>query len=200
MGRLSISGSKPSCPLSVFHLAAWRGLTAPGFEPLDSKCRIEKGFTICNDPLGIYIKLELHTESLTHLGLQSKSYIDIDYLDLVRWSLALHQGRLPANVRTIERVPNFPRLKTPLKQWYLHLGFGITGLLYGGLHCLAWNSHFSTDLERLFWRMSSVTVASTGPVLGALLIWNFMDSTKRRASVYSSIFYATKLDPASRLV
>lgn len=38
-------------------------------------------------------------------------------------------------------------------------------LLYGGAHGAAWSTHFPTDLERLLWRMSSVTAAILVPLM-----------------------------------
>jgi hypothetical protein len=60
--------------------------------------------------------------------------------------------------------------------WMLFLGFSIMGLAYGGLHCLAWNALFSSDLERLFWRVSSLTIASTGVMIALVFIWFVLPS------------------------
>ena len=38
----------------------------------------------------------------------------------------------------------------------------ISPILYGLIHCLAWNDNFPTPLERLFWRASSVVVTCSG--------------------------------------
>lgn len=37
-------------------------------------------------------------------------------------------------------------------------------LLFGGLHCLAWNFHFPTPIERLLWRICSIVIACSIPV------------------------------------
>lgn len=37
-------------------------------------------------------------------------------------------------------------------------------LLFGGLHCLAWNFHFPTPIERLLWRICSIVVSVSIPV------------------------------------
>jgi hypothetical protein len=46
-----------------------------------------------------------------------------------------------------DRVKNSPRLEDVGSQVRLYLGFCITGFIYGGLHCLAWNAPFATQLE-----------------------------------------------------
>jgi len=42
------------------------------------------------------------------------------------------------------------------------LAFGAIfgGALFGALHCLAWNSHFPTDIERVAWRVCSVLITA----------------------------------------
>jgi len=36
-------------------------------------------------------------------------------------------------------------------------------LLFGGLHCLAWNFHFPTPIERLLWRICSIVISVSIP-------------------------------------
>lgn len=36
-------------------------------------------------------------------------------------------------------------------------------LLFGGLHCLAWNFHFPTPIERLLWRICSIIISASIP-------------------------------------
>ena len=38
------------------------------------------------------------------------------------------------------------------------LGFSVTGLLYGGLHCAAWSAAFATYAEKILWRVSAAAV------------------------------------------
>lgn len=47
-------------------------------------------------------------------------------------------------------------------------GFIIGGLVFGALHCAAWNSPFPTPVERLLWRIASVVSA------GVLLLYYFL--------------------------
>ncbi|KAJ9651069.1 hypothetical protein H2198_009648 [Neophaeococcomyces mojaviensis] len=37
-------------------------------------------------------------------------------------------------------------------------------LLFGGLHCLAWNLHFPTPIERFLWRVGSIIIACSIPL------------------------------------
>ena len=36
----------------------------------------------------------------------------------------------------------------------------IIGIVFGGLHCIAWNFTYPTDVERLLWRSASVAIAA----------------------------------------
>ncbi|KAK4461544.1 hypothetical protein QBC42DRAFT_270014 [Cladorrhinum samala] len=47
------------------------------------------------------------------------------------------------------------------------LGFALGGIVFGAIHCIAWNFAFPTDLERLLWRISSVITAAAIPALYA---------------------------------
>ncbi|KAI4265643.1 MAG: hypothetical protein L6R38_009270, partial [Xanthoria sp. 2 TBL-2021] len=44
----------------------------------------------------------------------------------------------------------------------------ISGLLYGGLHLIAWNAAFASCVELLMWRISAVFVTSNGIVMGVV--------------------------------
>lgn len=44
----------------------------------------------------------------------------------------------------------------------------IVGILYGGLHLLAWNAPFNTNVERLMWQISGIAIASFGPLFSVL--------------------------------
>ncbi|RTE70303.1 hypothetical protein BHE90_015302 [Fusarium euwallaceae] len=70
-----------------------------------------------------------------------------------------------------DRIRNFPRFNGVRRSWPLYLVLSIIGSIYGGLHCLAWNAPFATDLERLLWRLSSVTVSSIGALIPLLYTW-----------------------------
>jgi hypothetical protein len=69
-----------------------------------------------------------------------------------------------ANVRLIgphHSTSNSPKEKNDqlLPIW---LGFSFAGLVYGGLHLLAWNAPFPSSVENKLWRSSGVLLASSG--------------------------------------
>lgn len=49
-------------------------------------------------------------------------------------------------------------------------GFTIAGIIFGGIHCAAWNYDFPTPVERLLWRIASVWTATILPVFYSLLL------------------------------
>lgn len=52
--------------------------------------------------------------------------------------------------------------------------FTIAGLLYGGLHLIAWNSPFISRTQRLLWRISGIAIAASGPALLMLKLISFL--------------------------
>ncbi|KAK1757757.1 hypothetical protein QBC47DRAFT_164925 [Echria macrotheca] len=103
--------------------------------------------------------------------------ISIPHLDLRRWLLFListHHGYKP---RSVPRDSVAARLRnTP---WFtaqnyipLYTSLSLSGFIYGGLHILAWGASFPTHAEKILWRLSSVTVASTGAVVAIVLFWD----------------------------
>ncbi|RMJ04895.1 hypothetical protein CDV36_014430 [Fusarium kuroshium] len=114
----------------------------------------------------------------------SLSFIELDNCDTRRWELALRAlsklsgqtesrwyGFREAQDSLTDRIRNFPRFNGVRRSWPLYLVLSIIGSIYGGLHCLAWNAPFATDLERLLWRLSSVTVSSIGALIPLLYTW-----------------------------
>lgn len=85
----------------------------------------------------------------------------------------------------VDRVPNFPRRRhnryhqpgggssQPRSRWDMgdggerasrrtRLGIALTGLLYGGLHLLAWDASFHSAAESALWRLAALSLASSG--------------------------------------
>lgn len=94
--------------------------------------------------------------------------------DIQRWKLA---ARTPVDIEVPQqllatRIRNFPRLEFASDQWPLYVGLGLTGFIYGGLHCLAWNAPFPSTAEGLLWRLSSVSITSTGVLMTLVISWN----------------------------
>ena len=113
--------------------------------------------------------LDLHA-----LGpLPLRSHIDISPLDLRRWihsQLPPYKPAPPPNSLS-PRLRNTPRFTGVRNEWPLYVTLGLSGLLYGGLHCLAWNVPFPAPAEQVLWRLASVTVASTGGLMALVLSW-----------------------------
>jgi hypothetical protein len=101
-------------------------------------------------------------------------------VDRRRWNMAFLAslefpkiGNLPeASVNLVQdRVKNLPigSKDFNFSRWF-HNGkgfifaFTLAGILYGGMHLLAWNAPFATSIQRLFWRISGITIVSTGPI------------------------------------
>lgn len=51
-------------------------------------------------------------------------------------------------------------------------GFVIAGLVFGSLHCAAWNFHFPTPTEKLLWRVSSLICAGMLPAYYSVLLYD----------------------------
>ena len=56
---------------------------------------------------------------------------------------------------------------SPHEVWF---GFTLAGLLYGGLHLLAWNAPFSSRLEQISWRASASSVTITPLILAPMAL------------------------------
>lgn len=41
-------------------------------------------------------------------------------------------------------------------------------IIFGGVHCLAWNSDFSTHIEAIVWRLSTIITIATLPTAAML--------------------------------
>ncbi|KAF2141460.1 uncharacterized protein K452DRAFT_272338 [Aplosporella prunicola CBS 121167] len=68
--------------------------------------------------------------------------------------------RVPRHA-VVKRVRNFPRLNHwNNKQFYI--GFSFAALTYALLHLVAWESTFPSRTEQILWRISCLTIASTG--------------------------------------
>ena len=84
-----------------------------------------------------------------------------------RWDCDLIAKKYPDGfVASSSRLSNRPRLNLDKRASF----FGISGLVYGGLHCLAWNAQFINGTHRILWQISCVIVMSSGIIL-VLMNW-----------------------------
>ncbi|KAI1418369.1 hypothetical protein F5Y13DRAFT_149042 [Hypoxylon sp. FL1857] len=60
--------------------------------------------------------------------------------------------------------PHTPRLQE---------GFILAGMVFGAIHCAAWNSDFPTPIEQLLWRIASIFTATLLPVYYAVSFVNY---------------------------
>ena len=84
---------------------------------------------------------------------------------------ARHLNRSRLDHSLSDRIRNFPRFGGIKQDMALYTGLAITGFIYGGLHCLAWNAPFATRVETLLWRVSSIAIMSTFILVLLLYCW-----------------------------
>ena len=121
------------------------------------------------------------------LGVRRTAIDHVSLLDITRWRLcheAIQKYQLEADVRSRHtkrsrtydqdsrvdaRIGNLLSLRSskPYEVWF---GFAVAGLLYGGLHLLAWNAPFSSRLEQILWRVAASSVSATPLVLVPLAL------------------------------
>ncbi|KAK3401108.1 hypothetical protein B0T20DRAFT_348875 [Sordaria brevicollis] len=161
--RLCLSVTESAAPLDVFlssspkkHTAVLGGGECDGIILLDPDKRSE--YTPMNPSTAIEMPCMI-----------------IQHSDLTRWRLALGSDQdqyhdLPKDAFA-DRAHNLPRFQDYDQYLPLFIGFGAVGLIYGGLHCVAWNAPFTSSVERVLWRVSSITIAATGVLVACVFSW-----------------------------
>jgi hypothetical protein len=109
-----------------------------------------------------------------------------------------HQD-FPAYRSVCERSPNWPSSQhlefTEEKSDQLlpiWLGFSFAGLVYGGLHLLAWNAPFPSPVENNLWRGSGVLLASSGFILPLSMLVSFPFILRYECIVRTSVWQVLK--------
>ncbi|KAK0750470.1 hypothetical protein B0T18DRAFT_408963 [Schizothecium vesticola] len=101
--------------------------------------------------------------------------VDIAKVNIRRWKLlseAADTSDLPRDGQyLLDRIRNIPTFDGIREGLALYVGLAITGFVYGGLHCLAWNAPFATGAETLLWRISSVAIMLTFVLVLFLYSW-----------------------------
>lgn len=99
--------------------------------------------------------------------------------DVRRWQIAEGLliehlvGRSDAwQVTVTDRSRNWPSIDLDPKNidWRLLLALNTSGILYGGLHLLAWNAQFSTDRQKGLWRVASFLIMTFVPASNVILL------------------------------
>lgn len=117
----------------------------------------------------------------TRGNLAEEPHIDIPTADCMRWQLAYQNWNYDTDSALLAtRIRNFPRFTGIRKQWPLYVGLALAGFIYGGLHCLAWNAPFPSGLEATLWRISSVTITSTGALVAMVVPWDLLPPLWKR--------------------
>ena len=89
---------------------------------------------------------------------------------------AQDETRFPAVLTS--RTKDGPKMGVLLKDYSIALYFGAAASMYGGLHLLAWFSHFKSSTEQMLWRVSASVV--TGGIPIGILLSLLSDQCKRK--------------------
>ena len=100
-----------------------------------------------------YPHISLRAEDVTRLKMAWRAHLFYDRA----WHKAFFQR--------YKDWPGIENIFEPL----VGLGFTTAGLIYGGLHALAWFAHFESSTQQLLWRVSACVVMGGFPVFWVLL-------------------------------
>ncbi|KAJ9615808.1 hypothetical protein H2200_001885 [Cladophialophora chaetospira] len=107
-----------------------------------------------------------------------------------------HQD-FPAFRSVYDRSPDWPSVEHDVEAAVVDddhpsaaivIGFSFAGLVYGGLHLLAWKAPFPSQAERALWRSSGVILASSGFVV-IFWILGLMSFTFAQAWIVKKVFW-----------
>lgn len=75
---------------------------------------------------------------------------------------------------------------------YLYCGLILGAVIFSGIHCLSWNSHFPTPVERILWRTSSIFLTSLPLVagMGYILIYKIVFRLRRVGKTRLQLYIA----------
>ncbi|PVH97583.1 hypothetical protein DM02DRAFT_684776, partial [Periconia macrospinosa] len=98
------------------------------------------------------------------------------------WKKPKHEIQYPPSMALQDKNRNWPSSKGSVRAtrtgWVL-AGIWIAGIVYGGLHLLAWNAPFPTLAQQLLWRISTTTLTASGPIftlgMGVSFIGEWLD-------------------------
>ena len=98
---------------------------------------------------------------------------NVEYPVILKGKNAAHPER---------RIEKLKRQKTEFLQ------LALFGILFGAVHCLAWNSPFPTPAERLTWRICAVSTIALAPVISRSLYMNLTPNRNADVSTRSGYF------------
>jgi hypothetical protein len=115
-------------------------------------------------------------QELGNTGLRNRrGCLTLQNSDVQRWILGADLLRRYKDVdlksAVVHSVRDLPLIDIDLEDLDLSflLAFNASGILYGGLHALAWNSTFRRTWQRDYWRLSSILVMSFFPACTLVL-------------------------------
>ena len=139
-----------------------------------------------------YILLGIISRDFWDIPASQSGQIEIPYTarDISRWNMAwravqICRGKssgeeghftwgiryeMPLPLYLFRRHQDWPDIADNIDNLPIALGFGVAGLIYGGLHALAWSAHFQSSTEQLMWQISACVVIGGFPIL-FVLIW-----------------------------
>lgn len=146
-------------------------LQGTGFKPMD-RGNLATCFNI-KDTIGHVPPISLTTEDVTRYkmawrGLQFYQHLDIFPTHSVStWSMESWSQYILDPF--VQRCTDWSDVGSDSFQLPLRLGFTTSGLIYGGLHALAWFAHFGSSTQQLLWRISACMVMGGFPVYWVLV-------------------------------
>ncbi|KAH0545380.1 hypothetical protein FGG08_000521 [Glutinoglossum americanum] len=177
-GRAHLAPPPPILTSTIVSLRLGEALADTGFEPRrDCFC-----YSFVSREMYETLTHEKPPDDIKDFEIQVSPFImiQLDRVNVVRWELASRAlqdypmlrtpFRLGQSINigfTTYRIPNFPEI-TGLATWGLIIALGAASAGYGGLHAAAWHEYFPTSVERMLWKISSLSIASSGFVLGTL--------------------------------
>jgi len=73
------------------------------------------------------------------------------------------------------------------------LAVAISTALYGGLHAAAWHSFFPTEVEKWFWRVSSIVIAASGLLFAYGMVSNRLWASIALSNYWPSVRWAARV-------
>ena len=127
----------------------------------------------CTESHVPFPSISLTTEDVTHYKMAWRA-LESHQLVASQPSLIMLDRGWAYDISTafVQRCKDWPKIYD-IFELPIALGFTTAGLIYGGLHALAWFAHFGSSNQQLLWRISACVVMGGFPV-----IWVLMEAFK----------------------
>jgi hypothetical protein len=87
-----------------------------------------------------------------------------------RWPVLSRIKNIPKNFDILRAVDMLDP-QTKVEDILFFVAFGVAGLAYGGIHLIAWNYPFPSAVQQLLWKVSGITIATSGVAFGFLVAY-----------------------------